>query len=185
MTQHLHPLHEDRLARASQAQPRTLAAYTSRWYLPSWYADSVTDICAHELIEHGVRAVMVDLDDTLLSVHDAELSTEVVRWVDGLHTAGLKVLILSNGTPERVQAAKAHLGVDGFALVGKPWRPAYQRGLSKLGSTAGTTVMIGDQLFTDILGANLMNINSILVRPRSKGLWHTRLLRQIEKLVLQ
>jgi HAD superfamily phosphatase (TIGR01668 family) len=185
MTQRLHPFYEDTLARATAAQPHSLAAYNARWYLPSWYAAQVTDICAHELTEYGIKAVLVDLDDTLLSVHDTTLSAEVINWIAKLQTAGLKVLILSNGTPARVRAAKTCLDVDGFSLVGKPWRAAYLRGLNQLGSTPQTTVMIGDQLFTDILGANLMNIRSILVRPRSQGLCHTQLLRRIEKLVLQ
>ncbi|MEM7735614.1 MAG: YqeG family HAD IIIA-type phosphatase [Deinococcota bacterium] len=171
--------------RTYQSQLRQLNHARLRWYLPDWYTAAVTEIHAHELTEQGIQAVMVDLDDTLLGRHEATLQIEVIRWVASLRAAGLKVLILSNGTPQRVKAAKARLGIDGFALVGKPWRVAYQRGLRQLSSTPRTTVMIGDQLFTDILGANLMKINSILVRPLSKGSWHTQLLRHIEKLVLQ
>jgi hypothetical protein len=76
--------------------------------------------------------------------------------------------------------------VEGLALVGKPFSFAFARGLRRLKMSPSETAMVGDQLFTDVLGANLAGILSILVRPLTAGLLpHTRLTRRLEDLILK
>jgi len=156
-----------------------------RWYRPVARVKQVQDISLEQLHTLNVCAVMLDLDDTLLPTGGSTLDADVVAWVQKLRAAGVSVLILSNGTPERVQRSATQLGVDGIALAGKPWALAFWRGLQRLKCPAHRTAMIGDQLFSDVIGANLMNIKSILVRPLSDGLWHTKRLRYLEKWLLE
>ncbi|HHO54906.1 MAG TPA: HAD-IIIA family hydrolase, partial [Trueperaceae bacterium] len=105
---------------------------------------------------------------------------------NNLKESGIPLLILSNGSPKRVKYWTQELGLEGFYLVGKPFSFAFKRALKLLNCSAKETAMIGDQVFTDILGANLTGLKSILVRPLSPGgLWHTRILRNIEKLILK
>lgn len=151
------------------------------WYQPHARAARVQDIHLAQLQALGVRAVMLDLDDTLLPTGGSSIDPEVVMWVQHLQTAGVALLLLSNGTPERVRRCAAQLEIDGIALAGKPSALAFWRGLRRLGCPAQQAVMIGDQRFTDVVGANLMNIKSILVCPLSSGLWHTKQLRYFEK----
>ena len=147
---------------------------------------SVHQVDAELLSSLGVQAVMVDLDDTLLAAADEALDPRIDAWLAGLKDAGFPVLILSNGEPRRVAAIAERLGVDAVALSGKPFTRAFSRALARLGTPASATAMVGDQLFTDILGANLAGMRSILVQPLSPGkLPHTRMVRHLERMILR
>lgn len=147
--------------------------------------DAVHDITPQLLQAHGVTAVMVDLDDTLVASGAELLAASFRDWLGSLRAAGIPVLILSNGTRERVRRFSAEVGVAGLALSGKPFFWAFRRGLKRLGTAPERTAMVGDQLFTDVLGANLAGMKSILVSPLSSGaLPHTRAARRLEALIL-
>lgn len=148
--------------------------------------NAASDITPELLAHHGVSAVMVDLDDTLVASGSSELAVPLHEWLARLRRAGIQVLILSNGERARVRLFAEALGVEGLALSGKPFFWAFRRGLRRLGASAGATAMIGDQLFTDVLGANLAGLKSILVSPLTPGgLPHTRAARRLERLILQ
>lgn len=152
---------------------------------PNLHVASVTDVSVAWLQEHGVRAVLIDADDTLVVRDGAPVGTDVRAWLDALKTAGIAVALLSNGTRARVAALGIDLGVRAFALSGKPFGFAFRRGLRALGSDARHTAMVGDQLFTDVLGANCAGLISILVTPLSPGRHaHTRAARRLERWVL-
>jgi len=86
----------------------------------------------------------------------------------------------------QLERERADLGVRAFALSGKPFGFAFRRALRALGSEARHTAMVGDQLFTDVLGANCAGMISILVTPLSPGRHaHTRAARQLERWVLK
>ena len=140
-----------------------------------------------ELLEQlEVEGVMVDVDDTLLAAGDVALDPDVARWLEGLKAAGYPVVILSNGERERVAALASSLAVEAVALSGKPFKGAFRRALKRLGTPAARTAMVGDQLFTDVLGANLAGLVSILVQPLSPGkLPHTRMVRHLERMILR
>lgn len=153
---------------------------------PDAVVASVTEVTPAFLQARGVRAVMVDLDDTLLASGSDILDPLFRTWLGSLSEAGVKVLILSNGKRTRVARWAEELGVVGLALIGKPLRRAFHSGLAQLGTRAQETAMVGDQLFTDVLGANRVGMVSILVQPLSAGgLFHTRLLRRLERRLLR
>lgn len=152
---------------------------------PDVLVETVADVTPDLLQELGVRGVLVDLDDTLIASNSEELSASAEAWLQRLLTAGLKVAILSNGERTRVQRLAERFGLPAFALVGKPFWFAFRRGLRALGTPANATAMVGDQLFTDVLGANCAGLTSILVRPLTPGkLPHTRVARRLERLIL-
>lgn len=153
---------------------------------PDAVVPSVTEVTPEFLRAHGVRGVMVDLDDTLLPSGSDLLEPLFKGWLESLRSVGIPVVILSNGTHARVARSAQALGVVGLPLMGKPLGRAFQQGLAQLGTPARETAMVGDQLFTDVLGANLVGLVSILVTPLSPGkLPHTRVLRQLEKRLLK
>jgi hypothetical protein len=103
-----------------------------------------------------------------------------------LRTSGVRLAIVSNGRPRRVATVSRALDVPGAALVGKPWPRAFRRGLEVLDLPASDVAMVGDQLFTDVAGARAAGLRTVLVRPLSSaGLPHTRLLRRLERRVLE
>ena len=142
--------------------------------------DAAYELSPQVLKGHYIEAVMVDLDDTLVASGDMTLKKAYYDWIVSLKKAGIPVLILSNGTKKRVAYWTQELGISGFALSGKPFL-GFKRALKQLGKPAAKTAMIGDQLFTDVLGAKLAGMQSVWVMPLSaKGLLHTRLLRKLE-----
>lgn len=152
---------------------------------PDLIVDGVADVTPELLRSRGLRGVMVDLDDTLVPSGGDLMAPACRAWLSSLREAGVRVLVLSNGERGRVAQWCRELELEGLHLVGKPFGFAFRRGLHRLGTPARETAMIGDQLFTDVLGANLAGLTSILVRPLSPGvLPHTRAARTLERWVL-
>ena len=152
---------------------------------PDLVVAAANQVTPQLLRARSLRAVMVDMDDTLLESKQLTLKPEFLNWVASLKQAGFPTLILSNGTRKRVQSCAAELDVKGLALSGKPLPQAFKRGLKTLGCEASETAMVGDQLFTDVVGANLAGLTSILVTPLGTGgLPHTRFIRHIEAWLL-
>lgn len=148
---------------------------------------SVHEVTPALLADEGIRSLLVDVDDTLLSSRTDDLDPNVTRWFESLKAAGVAVAILSNGSQERVRQIATVVGVPALSLAGKPFRVAFRRGLKLLGNASPeSTAMVGDQLFTDVLGARQAGLKTILVEPLSPGkLPHTRLARRLERLVLK
>src|SRR5690554_6882635 len=101
---------------------------------PDIRVGTVAAITPDLLRSHGVQAVMVDLDDTIVASGAHSMEDSVKGWFAALLTAGIPVLILSNGERSRVTHWAAELGIHGFPLVGKPFWFAYRRGLRRLGT---------------------------------------------------
>jgi uncharacterized protein len=153
---------------------------------PDFRVDNVTLLTPEVLKAQGISALMLDLDDTLVASHTQIMSEDFRVWLESLKAADIALLLLSNGSPKRVRYWSKELGITGLALVGKPCSFAYQRGLKKLGKPAQHTAMVGDQLFTDVLGAKRLGIKSFLVNPLSPGgLPHTRMARKLERMILK
>lgn len=148
---------------------------------------SIHDVTPDLLAELGLRALLVDVDDTLLCAAATDLATDVRDWFKGLEDAGVRMAILSNGSKERVANVAREVGVPALSMAGKPFKWAFKRGLKLLGNAEpAETGMVGDQLFTDVLGAKIAGLTTILVEPLSPGkLPHTRLARQLERWVLK
>ena len=152
---------------------------------PTLMAERVSDLAPSLLAEHGIRALLVDLDDTLVASNGSDIAPDARHWLQTLQNCDVAVAILSNGSRARVRTWSERLGVPGLALVGKPLGFAFRRGLALTKAPADETAMVGDQLFTDVLGANLTGVMSILVTPLSAGrLPHTRALRRLEHRLL-
>ncbi len=148
--------------------------------------DSVCQVTPDLLRSRGVKGVLVDVDDTLLAASADVLTGEVEVWLRGLAAHGFPVVLLSNGERGRVRALADRLGVAGLPMSGKPLRAAFRRALALTGTAATESAMVGDQLFTDVVGANLAGLTSILVRPLSPGkLPHTRFARVLERMILK
>jgi len=156
-------------------------------FQPHLRVASVQEVTPSLLAELGLEAVLVDVDDTLLAARESDVDPSVYAWFATLRGAGVKVAILSNGTPARVAAIAAQAGVPALSMAGKPFRRAFRRGLRLLGGVEPSrTAMVGDQLFTDVLGARSAGLKTVLVQPLSPGkLPHTRLARRLERLVLK
>ena len=150
---------------------------------PDAYFRSVLDIDASRLVAQGVRAVFLDLDNTILPRGLHVVPVSIAAWIRGLKDAGLKVCILSNSNKPKVAEAARQLELPAIQGAKKPLGRGFAEALELCGVAPGQAVIVGDQTYTDILGAHRAGMRGILVRPLSDNdLWHTRLLRVVDRL---
>jgi len=140
----------------------------------------VTDLTAGELEQADISHLLIDLDDTLVASFAQTIDPTIVSWLEKIQQDGIQIVLLSNGGSKHVAGWAEQLALDAIALSGKPLPIAFARGLKKLSVTKSSCAMLGDQLFTDVLGANIYGLKSILVKPLSAGKPHTKLLRNVE-----
>lgn len=152
---------------------------------PDYYLRSVHDIDLDELRARGIDTMLVDLDNTLLPRDNNEVPDDLRAWTEDLKGHGFRVCLVSNNWHERVHAVASELGFELVSKAVKPLPFAFMRALSKMSSTRKRAVVVGDQLFTDVLGGKLLGMATVLVEPLSAtDLPHTLLLRKLERVVL-
>ena len=126
----------------------------------------MTDISPKLLAAKGIRLVLADLDNTLAPYRVTEPPSTVVAWKQNLEEAGIMLFLLSNSRkPGRAQRFAEKLGIPYQGHSGKPKRAGYLRAMERMGCTSEETVMVGDQIFTDTLGANNAGVIPLLVQP--------------------
>lgn len=114
----------------------------------------------------GIKVILADLDNTLVAYGDSHPTPQVIQWKKDLDDAQITLFILSNSRKSgRVDVFAQALDVPFQAWSGKPKKKGYRRALERLNVTPQDCLMLGDQIFTDILGATRMNIPAILVKP--------------------
>ena len=155
-------------------------------FAPDLYYSSVHAIDLDSLKRAGIRVLLMDLDNTLLPRDTNVVPDELKAWAAGLKEHGFQVCLVSNNWHERVHHVASELG---FELVDKAVKPlpfAFRRALARCGARADEAAVVGDQLFTDILGGRLLGMRTVLVAPLSDtDLPHTLMLRRLEALVLK
>lgn len=152
---------------------------------PRLFATSIYQLDLAMLWEMGMRAVVTDLDNTLIEWNNSAAAPQLVAWLDHLRQHGFRVCIVSNNDQSRVESFATPLGVPAISKARKPRRSAFLRALQITETDASHTIMLGDQVFTDILGGNRMGMYTILVRPiHGREAWGTRMVRFVERMVL-
>lgn len=110
------------------------------------------------------EGVIFDIDNTLVP-HGAAADETVMGLFQRLHSLGMKTMLVSNNGEERVRPFAQAVGSGFVCKAGKPKIGGYQRAMKEIATDAGNTLFVGDQIFTDILGANRAGITAILVEP--------------------
>lgn len=137
---------------------------------PHRYAHSVLEVLPEQLLEQGIRGVILDLDNTLVRWAREDLTEEILGWVRSLQAAGLKVCLLSNSVlSKRVERVAQIFECPNIRKARKPKPEGFQRAMTAMETTPQTTAIIGDQMFTDILGGNRVGIYTIMVKPMHAG----------------
>ncbi|MDZ4064537.1 MAG: YqeG family HAD IIIA-type phosphatase [Coriobacteriia bacterium] len=152
---------------------------------PDLYYSSVFSIDLDDLRRRHVDTLLVDLDNTLLPRDTNLVTAEHHEWARRLSDAGFSVCLVSNNWHERVHAVASEMGFELVSKAVKPLPFAFLRALRLVGARRSGAAVIGDQLFTDVLGGKLLGMTTVLVQPLSSAdLPHTLVLRRIERLVL-
>ncbi|MGB9903152.1 MAG: YqeG family HAD IIIA-type phosphatase [Desulfotomaculales bacterium] len=154
---------------------------------PSLCVPSVPEIDLARLRSRGICGLLLDLDNTIIRRDHTLFAGEVVYWVERAKREGFKLGIVSNNRLERVRLLARELGLPAVGRAVKPFPAPFRQAMAMLGTVPGQSAIVGDQLFTDILGGNLLGLYTILVPPLPGGdFWGTRIFnRQLEKFVLR
>ncbi|MDR0992890.1 MAG: YqeG family HAD IIIA-type phosphatase [Ruminococcus sp.] len=128
--------------------------------------ESVWDISAQFFEENGVLAVFLDIDNTLSTHNAATPFPEAVLWIERMKEAGLRLILVSNNHPPRIAPFADKIGLEFVADAKKPLSAGYKEALRRFGLKKSEVCAVGDQIFTDILGANLFGIKSVFVFPK-------------------
>ena len=132
-------------------------------FYPYEYVDSVFVIDYEKIFRKGFRAVIFDIDMTLVP-HGEDSTPEIDALFKNIHATGLKTLLLTNNDEDRVKRFIKNIDTLYICDAGKPNPTAYLKAVEVLGIKSNEAIFIGDQIFTDILGANKSGLASILVK---------------------
>lgn len=156
-----------------------------RLLCPSCYIPSIFDLDVDDLAGNGMRGIILDLDNTLIHWKSDSPGHEVIQWFKTLADKGFRACIVSNNMHSRVTQMAEFFGIPAVARAAKPRRRAFREAMEIMGTSESETVVIGDQVFTDILGANRLGLFSVLVVPLDRREFiGTRLVRKVESMVL-
>lgn len=150
--------------------------------IPSYLADSIYEIPVSFFLEHNIKNVLSDLDNTLDSVKTKSPGEKAFELKKRLEEAGITIYIASNNTSKRVKRYSEELGVKALSGLRKPFASKLKKILVREGFKKEETCLIGDQIMTDCIAANKAGIMSILTDPLVKidPIW-TKLNRLLEK----
>lgn len=152
---------------------------------PSMVADTLYDIKLAELRKQGVRGIAFDLDNTIVPWNSQEICPEVLVWLNNLVAQDFKLCLISNNSKGRVSKVAQQCNAPFVAKALKPSRSGFRQAAKTMGLNPGNVAIVGDQLFTDILGGNRLGMVTIWVKPLStKEFVGTKITRQLEKLTI-
>ncbi len=155
-------------------------------YKPTWMLENIYQITPEQLKKHGIKAVLTDLDNTIIAWNNPDGTDELHKWIQEMKAAEIPVIVVSNNKAERIERVVNKLGLVSIARAMKPLAKGFRIAEKQLGLPKEAFVMIGDQLMTDIRGANGAKIRTILVQPIVEtDAWNTRMNRAMERFVMK
>ena len=138
----------------------------NKYLIPDYYLDDIYMIRPEFLIGKGISAIVADIDNTLVTYDDPEPTPSLLVWLKKMEQAGIKIALVSNNSKhDRVITFNKNLGYHATARSGKPFGKGVKKALFALGVSPKEAVMLGDQIFTDILAGSRLGMTTILVKP--------------------
>jgi len=153
---------------------------------PNEYLNSVTEISIEFMNKNNLKGLILDVDNTLIDFNKV-LSNEIIKWCNELKQNGIKMCIVSNTNKlEKVRNVANKLDLNFYYFARKPFKSGFKKAQNYLELESENIGVVGDQIFTDIIGGNRMKMFSILVKPIDKrDILMTRIKRPLENLVIK
>nr|WP_239587195.1 YqeG family HAD IIIA-type phosphatase [Bacillus ectoiniformans] len=150
--------------------------------MPNQQVKSIYEVRPEDLLARGVKAIITDLDNTLVAWDQPDATPQLLEWFKVMRSHGIKVLIVSNNKEKRVSSFSTPVDIPYIFEARKPMGKAFRKAIKLLNVRKEETVVIGDQLLTDVFGGNRGGFYTILVIPvaQTDGFW-TRINRRIER----
>lgn len=154
-------------------------------FFPDYYIDSIFEIDTDKLKKQGIKALVFDIDNTLVPYDVEEPTKEIIDYFEELQEKGFKICLFSNNNKERVIRFNKGLRLIAIHKANKPLKGKFKIAMDLLGTDKSSTAIVGDQIFTDVYGGNRTGITTILVAPVSdKDEWITKIKRGLERRVI-
>ena len=132
--------------------------------LPKIILPALTDVTAELLRSRGITLLMLDFDNTIVPYTTSTPTEKMHRWLESMSQSGIKLCVVSNSKKDRVKIFCARYGIDCITHANKPFPKGIQECLAKYQIHPQECALVGDQIFTDTLGANCTGVTSILVK---------------------
>ena len=150
-------------------------------FKPTWMIDAIYHLTPEQLRKQNIKAVLTDLDNTLIAWNNPDGTQELIEWIQVMKDAGIPVIILSNNSAPRVERVAKILDLDYVPRAIKPTIIGFKKAEALLNLPKEDILMVGDQIMTDIWGANLAGIRTVLVKPIiDSDAWNTKFNRYME-----
>ena len=154
-------------------------------FIPDIYAKNIFNIDYKKLKKDGIKCVLFDLDNTIAPLSETEPSKDVKELFAYIDDLNMKIIILSNSRKKRVAPYKEKLNVDSACMSMKPLKRKFRKVLGMFNYDFSEVALIGDQVLTDVYGANRCGITSVLVDPLTdEDGFFTKINRRFEKIIL-
>lgn len=141
-------------------------------FLPAFKADALTDIPPDFLVEQGVTLLMLDFDNTIVPYTTDEPTPLMAAWLAWVKDCHIRICVVSNSKKDRVKVFCKEHGLHCITHAGKPSRKGIRRCMEQFGETPKSCMLVGDQIFTDTLGANRAGVRSVLVKAiHNHNIW--------------
>ncbi len=153
--------------------------------LPDIKLERITDISLELLNKFDIKALLLDVDNTMSTHHGTVLTEGLMEWIAEMQQNGIKLCVLSNSKEKRVCPFAQKIGLPYISLGLKPLPTGYLRGVKRLGERRKNVAIVGDQIFTDILGGNIVGVRTILLTLiKAEDGWSFKLRRRLEKKII-
>ena len=148
---------------------------------PNVYFNNVQEITIEFLMKNKIKALILDVDNTLIDYYK-NLSDEIIEWSNNLQGQGIKMYILSKtNKKEKVETVAKKLKLPYEMFAQKPFKKGFLKIQKIINIKSENIAVVGDQIFTDIIGGNKCDMFTILVDPvDKKDYWYTAWKRPIE-----
>lgn len=137
-------------------------------FKPDFIFKNILELTPQLLRQLRIDGLLLDVDNTLTTHNCPVPAPGVTQWLSEMRSAGIKLIIVSNNSFDRVKPFANELGLPYVSMGMKPFTFGMRRAMRRAGMHRGSTAAVGDQIFTDILCANLLGIHSIYVYPIQK-----------------
>ena len=149
---------------------------------PEYMFNTFDEVTPEFLLSHDIRALLIDIDNTLAPYEQPEPDERIIKWFEALRENGISASLISNNHPPRVELFNKDLGLPAYADSGKPGTKTVIEAMKIMGSTPENTAGLGDQLLTDTLCVHRLGMVSIIVPPiKDKKTLFFRFKRLLEK----
>lgn len=153
---------------------------------PNFYFKNIIQINSEFLKENNIKALILDVDNTLLDF-DLNYVEGLEKWYKNIKENNIKCIIVSNSNKtKKVEMVADFLKIPYIKFATKPLKRGFKKALQQIEFPPENIAAVGDQIFTDVIGANRMKMVSILVEPLAeKDIWMTKVKRPIENLIIK